>query len=75
MVFITARRQWGTMTCLQTRLLGIQLLALATAVAGDVFGSRVVTTAGVAVFLVVLGASLVTMARERFAAVVERVRT
>ena len=63
------------MVCVQTRLLGVQLLALATAVVGEVVGSRVVTLVGVAAFFIVLTAALVTMASERVAAVVDRVRT
>ena len=63
------------MVCVQARLLGVQLLALATAVVGEVVGSRVVTTVGVAVFFVVLAAALVTMASERVAAVLDHGRT
>ncbi|MFC7026607.1 hypothetical protein ACFQJ5_01700 [Halomicroarcula sp. GCM10025324] len=62
------------MTCLQTRLLGVQLLALAIAIVGEVAGSRVVTTLGVAIFFVVLAMSLVTWASERASGVLERIR-
>ncbi|MFC7018169.1 MULTISPECIES: hypothetical protein [Haloarcula] len=57
------------MACLQTRLLGVQLVALATAVVGEVVGSRAVTTVGVVAFSLVLAAALVARASERVAGV------